>query len=113
MQPLGAHGERRPRSFIASITGRRDDDLLVSREARERIFGVVCEPSVSTTDEFDHLLLHVKAGRRLDQQVGELSVIGRNQRRPVKAVSVQDPLGQQEGCPLVGFTEGLRASYPR
>ena len=52
-------------------------------------------------------MLDVEAGCRLDEEVGELAVIWREERCAVDIVPVQDPPGEEQPRPLVAFREAL------
>ena len=61
-----------------------------------------------TPQEPDNFLLDVRARRRLDEQIGERPVAGREQCRTVQAVVVEDPPSKEKGGSLVALAERLR-----
>jgi hypothetical protein len=58
------------------------------------------------------LFAYVSTGSGLDQEIGEVSIIRRNDDAPVMPVPVQQLSGEKQGRSLVGFSEGLGSGDP-
>lgn len=65
----------------------------------------------TSAKEGDCLILDVEAGCRLDEEVGELPVIWREERCAVDIVPVQDPPGEKQPRPLVTFRKALSPGH--
>ena len=55
---------------------------------------------------------NISASSGLDQEIGEVSVIRRDDDAPDMPVPIQHPSGEKQGCSLVCFTEGLGPGDP-
>lgn len=62
---------------------------------------------MTSEKEGDCLILDVKAGCRLDEEVGELPVSWREERCAVDIAPIQDPPGEKQPRALVAFGEAL------
>lgn len=68
--------------------------------------------SLSASEEFQDLNPDIQARCGLDEEIGELTIMRRDDPLSLDAVSVEGPLGQQHGRALVSFGESLGTRHP-
>lgn len=64
-------------------------------------------------EQRDRLIFNVKARRRLHEEIGELSIIGREERCALLTISIQDPPGEEQSRSLVPLSESLGPGHPK